>query len=248
MKRWLPFLAAGMLAAGAVAFACQAVRRDARRPAPTSLPEKIVTARGEMRVEDEYLPGVVDCEMAHFTTSAPALEAQAIAARTYLLRYLVDRGTAVEIPIGPQFQCWRPPVHDGSARAAKRTAGLVLRTSDTGDPLTGNYAAGASGLDDACAPPPPSAFGYDGDSWDVVRRAWVVRSQRQPGPAWTEIFVTDNAGKRGAEVGFSVLGPRVAWNRGALGQNVAICLAERRGFSREEILQRFYGEDVVIGP
>src|SRR5688572_10641831 len=106
---------------GAAAFFKRGKRRP---PGPTSLPAVVFTDRGFMLTEDEYLPGVVDCEIAHYTESPAALEAQAIAARTYLARHLSLRGALAVVPIGPHFQCWRQPVHDRSRAAVEATHGL----------------------------------------------------------------------------------------------------------------------------
>jgi len=228
--------------------ACALVGCGKRARAPEgpafALPETVSTELGPMNTEEQYLPGVVDCEMAHYTAAPAALDAQAIAARTYLARYLYEHGAQASIAIGPRFQCWRDPVHERSREAARRTRGVLLRHH--GELITANYAAGASGLDDACAPPGPDSFGYPGGSWEVVRRAWVVKSERQAGPAWTEIFVTRNGGKRGAAVTPSWLGPQRPENRGALGQHAAICLAERHGLGRDAVLRHFYGDDVRV--
>lgn len=240
--RPLPHLVVTCLALALMGATCS------RRPASSGvtgdlLPATISTDVGTMNVEERYLPGVVDCEIAYFTAAPAALDAQAIAARTYLARWLSEHGPAATVPIGPHFQCWREPVYPRSAQAARRTRGVLLRHQ--GQLISGNYAAGASKLDDACTPPGPDAFGYDG-SWDSIRRAFVVRGQRLSGPAWTEIFVTRNGGRRGDAVEPSRLGPTRPWNRGALGQHAAICLAERRRLPTAAILRHFYGDDIAV--
>jgi hypothetical protein len=221
-------------------------KRKPRGPAgPTSLPAVVLTDRGIMLTEDEYLPGVVDCEIAHFTESPAALEAQAIAARTYLARHLTRRGALAVVPIGPHFQCWRRPVHDRSTAAVAATHGQVVRWGGT--LINANYAAGAQFLDGNCKALPPIVSGYRQPTWGQVATDWR-KGTRFAGPAWTQIFVTDNRAKKGEAVQATLLGSSAPPNRGALGQHAAICMAERRGWDRVKILRAFYGSDVEVGP
>jgi hypothetical protein len=242
---------ATLLICGALglAFALGAValfKRPARRPSgPTSLPQVVLTDRGIMLTEEEYLPGVVDCEIAHFTESPAALEAQAVAARTYLARHLSTHGNVALVPIGPHFQCWRQPVHDRSRAAVEATHGHVARWR--GSLINANYAAGTQWMDKNCQPLPPILSGYRQPSWAKVATDWR-KGTRFPGPAWTQIFVTDNRSKKGDAVQATLLGSSAPPNRGALGQHASICLAERRGWDRVKILRAFYGNDIEIGP
>jgi hypothetical protein len=229
---------------GAVLLGLALVLADRTEPPRSHLPATVLTDQGRMRVEEEYLPGVVDCEIAHYTRSMAALEAQAIAARTYLARHLEARGRDARVPIGPHFQCWRRPIHARSRRAVERTQGVVLR--HRGALINANYASGAHRLRDDCTPRPPREHGYAHPSWDAMRAAWR-RGQRFRSFPWTEVFVTDNRGRRGAEVVPTLQAGRHPTNRGALGQYAAICLAERQGLRAPEILRVFYGEDVDLG-
>ena len=106
--------------------------RTKAAPGPGGLPETIRTDYGTMNVEKEYLPGVVDCELGWYTTEAPALQAQAIAARTYLARHLTANGDGANVPIGPTFQCWRsgkssPPLPRGTSGASRGRSGAGHR-------------------------------------------------------------------------------------------------------------------------
>lgn len=210
---------------------------------PTRLPVHVDTALGRMHVEDEYLPGVVDCEIAYYTQAPSALAAQAIAARTYLARFLERSGEDAVVPIGPHFQCWRPIVYDRSREAVDATRGMVMRHGR--DLITANYAAGARARNARCEPLSPKVHGIAHPSWSSVKKAYE-KGTRFPGPAWTEIFVTVNAGKRGAAVTRTTLGDGSPQNRGGMGQHAAICLAERWGSTTEKILHHFYGDDVVV--
>jgi hypothetical protein len=222
-----------------------AAERAADPPAPTALPVVIQTDRGEMLVEEEYLPGVVDCELAYWTESPAALEAQAIAARTYLLRAIVAYGEDFRARTTPAFQCWRRPGHARSAEAVRRTAGLVLR--HRGDPINANYVAGTPALDERCAPLGPAEAGYPHETWAQMLALWRA-GRKFSGPNWTQIFVTYNEGRRGADVVTTAISHSGPPNRGALSQHGAVCLAERRGFDSLSILRFFYGEDVELGP
>ena len=209
----------------------------------SKLPEQVMTVRGLMDLEREYLPGVVDCEIAYYTSSPAALAAQAIAARTYVARFLARQGDSAVIPMGPHFQCWRPVVYRRSRDAAWATRGMVLRHQ--GALISGNYAAGAEARDQNCQAHPPKVHGLNYPSWAAVQRAYE-KGKRFPGPAWTEIFITDNLGRRGPQVKKTGLGGSHVANRGALGQHAAICFAERFGEDTEALLRRFYGADVVL--
>ena len=66
------------------------------------------------------------------------------------------------------------------------------------------------------------------------------------GTAWTEIFVTRNEGKSGAQVAHSPIARAVHYNRGALGQNAAVCLTNNLGYETLDILRYFYGEDIEL--
>jgi hypothetical protein len=151
-----------------------------------------------------------------------SLKAQAIAARTFLT--FSTRGTrSPTIRDGSSAQvysCARD--HNGTtidaniAAAVAATRGMVI--THNGRVITGNFVAGAL-RDGACR------RGYD--------------------PTGTERFVTINNGKRGSAVkGTPLAGPMVD-NRGAMGQNLANCLAGR-GYNAYQILGYFYGSDAVI--
>jgi len=212
------------------------------------LPACIDTDRGEMSVEQEYLPGVVHCELGGSDEGA-ALEAQAIAARTYLLGYLVRRGEEARVPIGSRFQCWKAGAKGAARDAAHYTADIVMTYG--GDPITANYVAGARSLAPDCTPLSPEDNGYDHDSWGAMRQLYLDarrRRARRPfgGTAWTEVVVTRNEGRRAAEVKPTPMAGKHAANRGALGQRAAICLAENLGYEVLDVLRYFYGEDVVL--
>ncbi|MCA9544310.1 MAG: hypothetical protein KC613_07960 [Myxococcales bacterium] len=219
-------------------------------PRMTVMPPCVDTVRGAMAVEEEYLPGVVDCELGWFTTAAPALEAQAIAARTYLGSFLQRHGEDRPVKMTAVFQCWRPPAHARSRHAVQATRDVVMHAD--GELLFGNYVAGAKHRDTECRPLPPSAHKLSGwASWDAMRTAYRQarkRGDRSPfrGVYWTEILVTENAGKTGDAVTGTPFARKSPLNRGALSQYGAACLAKTKGLETDQILKWFYGDDVVL--
>ncbi|MGB0648453.1 MAG: SpoIID/LytB domain-containing protein, partial [Bradymonadia bacterium] len=131
-----------------------------------TLPRTIVTDKGTLSVEEDYIPGVVACEIGRRFWGGAAMEAQAIAARTYLARYLERTKGEKVIPIGPRFQCWKRTNDDRVRQAALATANQVLRYK--GALITGNYVAGTPHLTAGCDPLPPSEAGYTPSTWTLM--------------------------------------------------------------------------------
>ncbi len=213
------------------------------------LPVTIDTDKGPLSVERDYIPGVVACEIGRRTWGVPAMEAQAIAARTYLARYLERTKGKRIIPIGPRFQCWKPTKDQRFRKVAQSTAGQILRYD--GRLITGNYVSGTHKLTAGCDPEPPTAVKYTSPDWsEMLVRYKQGRKEKGrtifKGTAWTEIFVTRNEGKQGRDVTPSAIAGAVSFNRGALGQNAAVCLANNMGYETSDILKYFYGEDIVV--
>lgn len=213
------------------------------------VPACIETAEGVMPVESVYIAGVVQCELAPLTDADAALEAQAIAARTYLARFLERKGFGAVVPIGPRFQCWKPVRHPRAAAAAANTAGTVLQVGD-GSLLDANYVSGARKLSIDCDALPPAEQGYRGyASWDAMRAEYLRRRRagsraRFEGVSWTEVVVTRNEGRRGPAVIPTPMAPARATNRGAFGQYASVCLAENLGYETGDILRFFFGDDI----
>lgn len=222
---------------------------DETEPSPGDhVPPCIKTAEGIMAVESTYIAGVVQCELAGLTSVGAALEAQAIAARTYLAGFLARRGPDAEVPIGPRFQCWRSPTHARSRSAAVHTAGVVMLTDAA--LINSNYVSGARRMTFDCKPKSPAANGYDGyRSWAQMRKVDRARRDRGDrtrfkGYSWTEIWVTRNEGRSGDAVQPTPMAPKRKTNRGAFGQYAAVCLAENMGYETADILRYFFGDDV----
>jgi hypothetical protein len=175
-------------------------------------------------VETEYLPRVVQCE----NPQAPleSMKAQAIAARTYL----TYRSRGVSLPIiadGQNEQVMTCSsnkngtyVPDAVKQAVEATRGKVLMYR--GKIVAGQFVAGAL-RNSSCA--------------------------RTTDPTNTERYVTINVGLSGNAIRRAprpFANPDAPENRGAMGQNLANCLATRSGMSAGQLLAYFYGEDIEI--
>ncbi|MFZ4735634.1 MAG: SpoIID/LytB domain-containing protein [Bradymonadia bacterium] len=182
--------------------------------------EAEVDGTGKVDVESVYLPAVVACENGN--ADFAALQAQAVAARSYLY-YKLDRSGRIGDGQGDQvFTCNRPP-GEAHREAVRTTAGQVLMYADA--PIAAFYVAGAIPSTDDCRPAP-------GDR----------------DPTSTERWVTYNEGRSADEVVQTELGfvdPRNFANRGCKSQNGANCLSER-GYAWEQIVRFYYGEDIGL--
>jgi peptidoglycan hydrolase-like amidase len=211
------------LAAVALAAACGGSVSDGGETidAPTlmALCEVDVRGVGILEVETDYLPHVVQCE--NGAASTAALEAQAIAARSYLY-YKLGRESSISDGQGDQvYSCDRDPTAAHLA-AVQATAGRILRYRET--QVAAFYVAGARNQD------PPGCRGSTDD------------------PTGTEDYVTYNEGLAGDAITQTSLGwvdPSNDANRGCMSQNGADCLSDA-GATADEILRFYYGEDIEI--
>lgn len=175
---------------------------------------------GEVDVETDYLPHVVQCE--NGAADYEALKAQAVAARSYLYyRLATGDGTIVDGQRDQVYSCGRTPTME-HVRAVQETSGEVLMYQGT--PVAAFYVAGAiPSQRDSCI-----AIPGDLDYSD------------------TERYVTPNWEYIGDGVAQTPLGwihPANLANRGCKSQNGAHCLAEA-GWSYEDILLFYYGADI----
>jgi len=177
------------------------------------------TQDGWMELED-YVARV--CTRENGAAAFEALKAQAVAARTYVLRAMRDEGPigtpAKPLPNSEGFQTYAATASPGCLAAAGQTRGVVLRWG--GALIVANYVAGARLKED----------GTLGDD-----------------PTRTEKWVTNNRGRTGMQVLPTPLS-RVdrADNRGCMSQNGSDWMA-RRGLDFAAILRFYYGDDVWIG-
>jgi hypothetical protein len=180
----------------------------------------LVTKDGPVDLED-YVAAVVTAE--NGTAAVPAVQAQAVAARTYVLRAMRDDpalGTAKKpISSSERFQVYAPHAGQRATQATKDTAGIVCRYM--GELIICNYVAGA---------------------------LWSAAGKTAEDPTHTEKFVTYNDGKTGADVKPSPISNKSRPdNRGCKSQNGADWLG-RHGYEYPAILRYFYGADLEIGP
>lgn len=184
----------------------------------TAYCQATVVGIGEVDVETDYLPNVVNCENGN--ASFEALKAQAVAARSYLY-YRLDRGGSIMDSTGDQvYSCGRSPSML-AFMAVEATSGQILTYRDT--QVAAFYVAGAK-------QEPPACLGGTSD------------------PTSTEPYVTYNQGKSGDDIEQTSLGwvdPGNHANRGCMSQNGSDCLSDD-GWIYDDILRFYYGEDIVI--
>lgn len=181
--------------------------------------ESIYTEDGWMSLEDAYVPRV--CTQENGAADFEALKAQAVAARTYLLRAMRDDPslgtTSNPVGNGEYFQAYAKTANEGCTAAAQQTRGLVGKYQ--GQVVIGNYVAGAS----------VNADGSLGNDYSL-----------------TEKWVTYNEGKTGSAVTPTKLSLTSRTdNRGCMGQNRADWLS-RQGYGFVDILRHFYGADLEV--
>ncbi len=184
--------------------------------------EAMVDVQGQgptlLDVEADYLPHVVNCE--NGAADQAALEAQAVAARSYLY-YRLSTGGSIGDGTGDQvYSCGREPGPEHVA-AVEATSGRVLQYQGT--QVAAFYVAGA--LQDG-----PSCTGGTDDPTSTEQ--WVTYNEGLSGDAITQ-----------TELGF--VSPSNHANRGCMSQNGGDCLAEQ-GYVVDDILRFYYGEDIEI--
>ena len=218
---------------------------------PVALPQCVNTKYGCLELESVYIAGVVDCELGRLSDAGAALEAQAIAARTYLARYLSRVGPDATVRTNATFQCWKKVTKARSVQAALATDGVVMMIDDD-TVINANYVSGTPRLKVDCTPKSPAESGYaDYKTWGAVLDGYLAdkkarRKRRFSGIAWTEVVVTRNEGRIGDAVQPTPMASKGPPNRGALSQYTAVCLAERMGYETMDILKYFYGDDVRL--
>jgi hypothetical protein len=211
-----------ILLLAAVANGCEGGDSTAQQSDLEARSSRVFTAQdGWLDIEDEYLARV--CTQENGAADYEALEAQVIAARTYLLRAMRDDpqlGTeAKPVVNGESFQAYAATANPGCRQAQQATRGVVMTWS--GELIIANYVAGALVR-------PDGSIGKD--------------------LTHTEHFVTYNEGKSGGAVApapYPIAHPDRSDNRGCMGQNRADYLSEH-GQDAAAILRYFYGEDITL--
>jgi hypothetical protein len=191
-----------------------------------SLPKDLVVAGfGRLALED-YVARVVTGELGASREPA-ALQAQALAARSYVVWFVTNKGYGTDekpVPNGESFQvCARVAFPHCQKAAASTSGGLVLHR---GRVVLTSYVAGAL--------------------WPSGKVPSPAAARSAPDPTGTEKWVTYNDG----HVGRSVVPSPIASlsspdNRGCMSQNGAVALA-KLGHSWAQILRFFYGADATF--
>ncbi|HVY48003.1 MAG TPA: SpoIID/LytB domain-containing protein [Minicystis sp.] len=181
--------------------------------------DSVYTQDGWMSLEDSYIPRV--CTQENGAAPAEALKAQAIAARTYLLRAMRDDPTlgtpSNPVVNGQGFQTYAPQANAGCVAATQATRGVVGRYQ--GQLIIANYVAGA---------------------------IWSDGHPSSDDPTDTEHWVTYNDGLTGSEVHPTALSYTARPdNRGCMSQNGSAALADE-GRPYDQILRYFYGADLDL--
>jgi hypothetical protein len=182
-----------------------------------------VRGYGTVNLEDDYLPRVVECE--HGPADFETLKAQAIAARSIALYKIYDEqvSSIAASTAAQHYDCGRT-VSQRVKDAVEATEGQVLTYNDY--IVAAFYKAGA--LRDAGDPTCSPAGGP------------FTRTESQ---------ITHNENRTGANIEQTSIGwiaPSNYANRGAMGQNEALCLERERGYTANQILEYFYGADIRV--
>ncbi len=222
-SRLLCVVAVSALAVVPVAFAgcagSDAPTGDGDDHGSEAVVDKVYTVDGWMSLEDDYVPRV--CTQENGGAATEALKAQAVAARTYLLRAMRDDATlgTTSNPIenGQGFQTYAAQANAGCVAASSATRGQVGQYE--GALIIANYVAGAY---------------------------WSNGAPTSDDPTATEHWVTYNNGLSGSAVHPTALSylsrPD---NRGCMSQNGSNALAQA-GQAYGAILRYFYGADLEI--
>jgi hypothetical protein len=184
-----------------------------------SIVDKVYTVDGWMSLEDDYVPRV--CTQENGAAATEALKAQAVAARTYVLRAMRDDPTlgTTSHPIenGQGFQTYAAQANAGCVAASSATRGQVGQYE--GALIIANYVAGAY---------------------------WSNGGPTSDDPTATEHWVTYNNGLSGSAVHPTALSYLSrSDNRGCMSQNGSNALAQA-GQQYGAILRYFYGADLEI--
>ena len=225
MPRKQAWQCAFVLGTALVLVACQDTdtsvpRTQTHRAAVTAYCTATVNGVGQVDVETDYLPHVVQCE--NGGASLEALKAQAVAARSYLYYKLNLSGSINDGTSDQVYSCGANPSPQ-HYQAVDETAGQVLTYS--GVTVCAFYVAGAIPSASSCV-----ATGSDNDYSN------------------TEHYVTYNWNQSGANVEQTTLGwvnPGNLYNRGCKSQNGAHCLSDA-GWVYQDILRFYYGMDIGI--
>ncbi len=218
-------------------FACVEVDEDQREfrgditpgpeawiPAPLGeIPcDILVEGKGLKQIETDYLPRVVTCE--NGGANLEALKAQAIAARSVAYYYIFNEGSVCDSQGCQVYGCGAQP-SAAAIQAVEETSGLYLNYNNV---LT--YAFYVAGDNNTA---PPACVGTP----NVGTENWVTYNQNKSGfdVEQTNLGWVFNPGE-----------PGYGQNRGCMSQWGSRCLENNNGYTHQDILRFYYGEDINI--
>lgn len=189
---------------------------------PEALCSLTVTGIGTLDLENDYLPHVVHCE--NGGANFEALKAQAIAARSVAYHTVATHGQICDSQGCQVYSCGSEPTEEVRLAVAA-TAGQVLTYDGQ---LT--YAFFVAGDANTAAPSCEGNLGANTEKYVTYNRGAAGDAVEQTSLGW--IFDWDD--------------PGYGTNRGCLSQWGSRCLENNYGYSAEQILRTYYGEDIEI--
>ncbi len=176
-----------------------------------------VTGTGQVAVETDYLPHVINCE--HGGANLQTLKAQAIAARSVLYYSMGTHGSICDGTGCQVYSCGKTPsaIHQ---QAVDETSGVYLTYN--GNVTYGAYLAGDPNT------APPGCIGGGSEGSITYNEGKTGTNVEQTGLLWIH------------DPGDSGYGQ----NRGCMSQNGSSCLEDHKGYDYRQILQFYYGQDI----
>ncbi len=178
-----------------------------------------VTGTGQVAVETDYLPNVINCE--HGGADLETLKAQAIAARSVLYWKLGTYGSICDGTSCQVYSCGKTPspIHQ---QAVDETSGVYLAYN--GNVTYGAYLAGDPNT------APPECIGGESEGSITYNEGKTGTAVEQTGLLWIHDPSDGGYGQ----------------NRGCMSQNGSSCLEDHKGYDFRQILRFYYGQDIEM--
>lgn len=186
-----------------------------------------VNVNGKTYTLEEYVAGVVNAEVGAEYDAYEALKAHAIAARSYLLKTNNCKG---EVTAGQSYQGFKEASKDSVYyKAAEETAGMIITIN--GEPILTEYTSY-----------PNAIFTMESDD------EWVINFQRIRGKsdtAWTWVGPSKQKVLSYNNYKPQTGAPSTTHHFG-MSSVVAVYLDKSEGYTYDQILKLFYGNDISI--
>lgn len=186
-----------------------------------------VKVNGKTYTLEEYVAGVVNAEVGAEYDAYEALKAHAIAARSYLLKTNDCKG---EIVAGQSYQGFKETTKDSVYyKAAEETAGMIVTIN--GDPILTEYTSY-----------PNAIFTMESNN------EWIINFQRIRGKndtAWTWTGPSKQTVLSYNNYKPQTGAPSTTHHFG-MSSVVAVYLDKAKGYTYDQILKLFYGNDISI--